>query len=270
MFFDGLLVGQKPSTITRNELVNIANKLNGDTGAMATFMGCSRDKIVWWATKYCIHLERNTYSYWRDAFLEPSAQAAYWAGILSADGCVKKHLKYDYVLDLTMNDKECVYGFRDYLKTNKPIYSRPHYIGKNIKYEFSISSPYLIEDLKSWGIEPRKSRVNKVPEIIRDNDKLLRYWLIGLIDGDGSICCPKIGGVFISVLASEEIVDFCRDKFSDIDPKKYQEKNIEGLYSLRFFGKKAVELYRRIGCEQFGLSRKWDKVRKFMFKKWHH
>jgi hypothetical protein len=126
--------------------------------------------------------------------------------------------------------------------------------------------------LKLWNLEPRKSRFNKVPDCIKGDWNLLSYWLVGLIDGDGSIYVYKdqrgYKNIFITILASKEIIDYV-NKWLKIPCSVNQEKNIDNLFNLKYCGKNSVALYNKI-YKGIGLARKWDKVIPYLNKEWHH
>lgn len=267
MFFDTSF-SKKPPAVSKKEIVELLRNNNYNTNLCAEKLNCSRDKIVWWATKHMIRISRNKYSLNEESFAKPTKESAYWAGLLSSDGTIKKHLKHDFLLEFPNNDRELVEGFKKFLGTEKPI-SAIKREGKKTKYSITVSSPYLIEDLKLWNLEPKKSRVNKIPDCLKGNDELMSYWLVGLIDGDGSIYKTYNGkNVSITILASKEIIDYVGD-WLKIPSSVSQEKDIDNLYNRKFSGKYSVALYNRI-YRGIGLPRKWNRVVPFLHKKWHH
>lgn len=257
------------SSVKNDELANrdVLRSLleNKTTTQIANQLGKSRDAVVWWANGHLLPIKRNKYTHNRDAFSIPSKESAYWAGVLSSDGTIKKHLKYDYILELTSTDESLVKGFSNFLQSNKPVYVKQPDKGR-LQHAVSICCPYIIEDMKLWCIEPRKSKLNKIPDCIRDSE-LIDYWVVGLIDGDGTIC--EQGTSFtISVLASLQIVEYLKNHYA-INGHIYPEKDIENLYSLKYHGKYAVEFYNRV-YRGLGLKRKWDKTLPFIDKAWMH
>lgn len=219
-----------------------------------------------------IFIPRNTYQHNINAFSDCNEFSAYWAGVISADGCVKKHLEHDYLVELTSTDMELTKGFRDFLGSNKPIHERQSENRPKISYCITHSCPFVVDDFKLWNIKPRKSKCNEIPYCIQDNKNLLNCWLIGLIDGDGSVyeSCQKhtnYKNIHIKILASRQILDFIKIKY-DIDKNLYQEKKIENLYTLELCGKSAVSFYNTIYNKNLGLKRKWSKVEKYLNKKW--
>lgn len=250
------------------------------TVKIAKDIGCSRDTVSWWCNRYLIPISRNRYTLNHDAFLNINKESAYWAGLLSADGCVKEARKThinrnNFVLELANNDRELIDGFQKFLKTDKPPYiKKSTEKNKKLSYLLTINSPFIIDDIKLWNLEPRKSRNNKVPDCIKKNDELFKYWLVGLIDGDGSIYIrnsksrkfeKNYKSIAISVLASKEIINYLIEKYPSIRCSVHQEKNINNLYNAKYNGKWAVKLYNEI-YNGVGLKRKWSKVEPFLSK----
>lgn len=260
VFISGLL-SKKIKPISRKDLLSFLDEFNYSTKEVATTIKCNRGMVVYWANKYLINIQRNKYKWNTDCFSKPNPEAAYWAGVLSADGCVKN--KPNNTLDLTSTDKELVDGFRNFLGTDKKIYvyNNPNKENWKTEYRISTSNPYIIEDMKLWNIEPKKSKYNKIPDCIKNNNELLNYWLVGLIDGDGCIREDDDGNISISFLSSKEITEFMLNIFPS--GKSYPKKDCENLFDLRFNGKNAIELYKTI-YKGIGLSRKWDKMIKFV------
>lgn len=243
------------------ELEKLLKRYN--TREIAKRKKCSVDKVIWWASKFLLPVNRHKYEVNHNAFSKPTTLASYYAGLISADGCIKQSgkSKTNMLLELCSTDKILCDGFNKWIGSTKPLYikKRP---GKKTIYSSIISSNYIIEDIKLWNLEPRKSRLNKIPDIIKNDLDMLKYWIVGLIDGDGSICISK-KRLIITILASKEIIIFIKNLFSNINCSMRQEKDIDNLFNLRFSGTYAVKFYKEIYCG-VGLSRKWDKVLNFI------
>ncbi len=272
-FLDTILAPQPPK-VTLDQLLEALEQSNWDTTTAGRCLGGSRDKAIWWAANHLVPIPKGSprYSYNHNAFAVATPQAAYWAGLLAADGCVKTDP--NLAIELTSTDLELVEGFRDFVQTDKPIYERvPKNPPGRKQYSLVVNSPYILEDMKLWNLEPRKSKFTKIPECLMsagpDADSLLNYWIVGLIDGDGCVYNKGDRSIAISLLASEQVVDYVAGRFSDITSRKYREKNIDNLYSLRFTGKHAVLFYKRV-FRGVGLQRKWSKLAPFLYKTWHH
>lgn len=262
---------ERKGSLKRPDRAMLANLLRDkSTSEIAESWGCSRDKVVWWANAYLLRIPRNNYSINSRSFSFITPETAYWAGVMSADGCIKKsgRSRTCMVAELTGIDFPLIDGFRKFVGSDKSLYKRRNENSKMV-YSCVVNDPFIVDDLKLWDVFPRKSKINKVPEIIKMDDSLISQWVVGLIDGDGSIFEINRGtSVIISILASSEVVNFI-ESWSNTPCSKNQEKDIDNLFSLKFSGKNAVSLYKKIYRNK-GLDRKWDKIKPFIDKNWHH
>lgn len=266
-FVDNLFIeasGRKKFLLSRNELLLLLYTYNFSTKKVANKINCSRDKIVWWCKRYLIYLSGNHYNYNHYAFMNANEESAYYAGLLSADGCIKKSgiSKTCYVTELSSNDLTLITGLKRYLGSNKKIYRRSPRGKKNkILKSIIIHSAYIIENLKYWNLEPRKSKRNKVPDIIKGKPNLINTWFMGMIDGDGCIYFNKQRNwsIGVTVLASLEVITFLKEQYNYIQSSILPEKDIDNLYSLNFHGRHAMQLYNTIYNNSLGLKRKWEK-----------
>ncbi len=253
------------TVLDKQTLVSALEKNRFNTTQAAKQLECSPDKIRWWAKRFGVELPLRKHPHNKTAFLFADETSAYLAGVLSADGCVKRsgNSRYRYCLELSMADIEPVQKLKQYCNSTKSIYTRLRGQYKPL-YSFMLECPFVIENLKFWNLKPRKSGHNEIPDIIRNDDKLLGYWLVGLIDGDGSVFLQNKKDPTIIVLASKEIVDFLSEKFSHLNPHIYKHKKSDNLYELRFFNKYAVELCKQICAIDNGLHRKWDTIKRHL------
>lgn len=265
-----LATTQQRTKYSRSDLIRFLETHNYDTTLTASAMGCSRDKVVWWCVRFNITIPNTIYKSDNNAFLEPNKISAYNAGLLSADGCIKKSGKSHtcFVMELASIDKCLIEGLKTYCCSTKPVYCRHRGAAGNDLYEIVINNHYIIENLKHWNLEPRKSKNNKIPAIIKDNRELIGYWIVGLIDGDGSISLFKSKrsthpSIKLNVLASAEVCDFVIE-YLGITPSNYAlHKKIQGLYSITYSKAQSLEIYRKLPHE-IGLSRKWNKFKQFL------
>jgi len=159
-FLSNLIIesqGKKRFSISSGDLKKMLEK-HGSTTSVANEIGCSRDKVIWWCNRYLISPPVNKYDFDHRSFLEVNEQSSYFAGLLSADGCVKYNKTGSWIVELTSNDKELVDNFNNYIKTNKPSYVRKRYNGK-LHYYSVVNSLFIVENLKLWNIKPRKSKI---------------------------------------------------------------------------------------------------------------
>lgn len=121
-----------------------------------------------------------------DAFQEINTpEKAYWIGLLAADGTIDE-VKRAVRLGLKEEDLYMIERFRDFLKSNKPIYTdRKTLNGKVfVSRRFEAISVKIVDDLARVGIFARKSFTLPMPKIPTD---LYSHFIRGYFDGDGCI-----------------------------------------------------------------------------------
>lgn len=245
---------EKP--ISRNQLSEMLQK---DTPShIAKKLNCSPDKVIWWARNYLIEIKNLSYSMNEDVFSYITPESCYYAGLISADGCIK--YKPNAVVELTSSDEQAIIDFKSFMETDKEIYRKKKKNGK-LQYALVINSKKVLEDMKLWNLESKKSKLNKVPEILLDIDRYyLDFWLVGLIDGDGTVCVTK-NTITIGFLASKEICEFISDRYKEFNFHiSYNHKGIDNLCYIRCNSKNAINFYKNVYRGK-GLARKWDKMK---------
>lgn len=112
-------------------------------------------------------------------------EKAYWLGMLTGDGWITDN--NDLGFSLEQNDKELVYKFRDFLQSNHPIYPKNNGLKNDgtssISYEIRLTNKKIISDLRKCGFHNDKTHHMEFPKL---EDKLLSYYMLGLVDSDGS------------------------------------------------------------------------------------
>jgi hypothetical protein len=250
---------------TKEQLrTQLINKLKtSSTESVSQEIGCSRDKIVWWCDRLLVPISREEYYYDHTSFLFPTLEASYCAGILTSDGCIKLNPhKTCPRISLACMDFELVNTLKSFLKTNRPIYTRIHPISKKMIYELECGNSYVLQNLKWWNIKPRKSQKEEIPDIIKTNEECMKQWIVGLIDGDGSIFITKRGSLGLTILASREIIEFL-EKFIPIKGSKRCNVKNTKLYELHWNNHKVVDVRNWLSPKIF-LHRKWNKINEFI------
>ena len=129
---------------------------------------------------------RRTNQIKEDVFDTITEESAYWIGFLLADGNVHHPPKRSKQLNLGLaaRDWEHLEKFKEFVGSNKALY---YY--KNSVF-LSIYSNRIAEKLAEYGIVPRKSKIAKVPSILKNN----RHFWRGMVDGDGWVS-PRPDGL---------------------------------------------------------------------------
>ena len=240
------LINQKDS------ITEIANKTNLDTST-----------IFYIAKENNLMIEKmpplRSPSNWgfNDNYFEDinSEEKAYFVGLIYADGAVRIHDgRYYLSLELTREDAYMVESLANELNCNNKIAIRnrvtPFGYNSFARFE-SCNSKKLLDDLSLFGIIPNKSHNSESFSNIRERipKHLIRHFLRGLIDGDGSISKRYQCNNQNSIVIYQNSKKFCDDfdsllKFSigDCSIKESLMMNNEtGMFHLR---------YRRIGDVQ--------------------
>lgn len=201
-------------------------------------------------------------------FAEMSETNCYWGGFIAADGCIKRGniLK----VKLSCRDTPHLLQFKDALQYEgaHTYQTRVNKSGKiTYSIEVSIRSLQICTDVfKHFGIGPRKTWILKVPDL---PDKLLDAWIVGYIDGDGTVGYYGRKGkqkyLNIIVVGTKSVCEGVRSRFSGVLGENIKNKITcdDGLFRFQISGEKAVVLYKHYKNIQVPkLRRKWSFVPK--------
>lgn len=148
---------------------------------IAKIYGVSRDTVIYCFKRYGLKARpANRIRVNVDSFKNIDDElSAYWLGFIYADG---------YVSD--KNNFEVTLQERDYWHLVK----LKHYLMADVKigykesvkaFRFGFQDKQLVDNLKKWGVHPRKSLTLKYPQFLRED--LHRHFIRGYWDGDGSL-----------------------------------------------------------------------------------
>jgi transposase-like protein len=111
---------------------------------------------------------------------------AYWLGFLYADGC-NYTPNHQVILSLQSSDAEIIEKFKKDLSCDNPL---QHIVRDNNKWKdiarLVVTSQHMSNKLESLGVVQAKTHILKFPTSEQVPEHLLRHWLRGLWDGDGS------------------------------------------------------------------------------------
>lgn len=231
------------NTSSKKELRNLLINLLKDCSPSEISMNldCNEADIIWWCNNLMIQINREKYKYDNNTFLEATEESSYCYGLLTTTG-------YNSNLKLNTTNKYIVEMLKKTLKSNRPIEKK--FINRKQIYSFECDNPFIIENLKLWNLNP-------IPFLINGpfNIELLKYWIIGLIDGNGSIVLYQ-NTLRITILASKQIIEYL---YNILPYGKMNQYNYEKLYELVFLNNNCIELYKWLGdTVNIGLKCKWD------------
>lgn len=180
-------------------------------------------------------------------------EKAYWLGYITADGCIsddKKRRKSGYTYHyhrltfcISKKDRYILESFRYFISGEdiKIQDNTVHAFGK--EYEQSsmkVSSKTITDDLMKHGIMPRKSGNEKPP--IGLPDYLVRHFIRGEFDGDGSVSISSKNLLRITIVGSKNLMEWIKQQFGygsirkDLkSPMLYEFQLYEQSEVLRFY-----------------------------------
>lgn len=194
------------SSKTIEELLNIfPNRSKSSIINRGYFLGLKCD--------YNLRKTERKYKYTvnHNFFSEYNINSCYWAGFISADGWVMTGNTSTLGIKLSIKDYDHLINFKKEIKTDSPLFIKEGIsFGKKTKTcMISIYSKQIISDLReNFNIIPCKTLVNKPPKIDNDLNKL--SFIIGLMDGDGTVYKDKNGYMRIIFLGSYEILEWVK------------------------------------------------------------
>jgi hypothetical protein len=127
-----------------------------------------------------------------DVFDGFSEASCYWAGFIAADGWIVGKTNKYVAIELNAKDSEHLVKLSNLAQREASLYRRSRLrSGKMIEYaRLSLGSRKIADDLRvNFNIVPAKSRILSPPSKIPSN--LIRHYIRGYIDGDGSIGWKK-------------------------------------------------------------------------------
>jgi hypothetical protein len=108
-------------------------------------------------------------------------EKAYWLGFIAGDGDVNDNK--DFRIKIALNKKDILHidKFISFINTQNVTY----YDKKQKTIQIAIYSKKMVEDLKQYGITPKKSFTLQFPSNL--SNKLISHFIRGLFDADGCI-----------------------------------------------------------------------------------
>lgn len=191
-----------------------------------------------------------------EAFSDVNEEAcAYFYGWLLTDGCLSKK---SVSLELSSQDEEILLNLKSYLESSNTIRRRSRVDSRTgntyRQSSFAFSHTTILERLKAFGFESKKSLNEKCPEQLAFN----RHFWRGVIEGDGHIAKNSFR---LEVCGGKELAEafasYCTAICPEYTPKvKMNGKMYVGYVSSKYQIKKILdEIYKE--CN-YKLSRKYQ------------
>lgn len=177
-------------------------------------------------------------------------EKAYWLGFILADGCVHKN---NLIIGLQRGDYLHLKKFADDIGSSHKISIRDDGVS------ICISNKKIVEDLKKYGVVPRKSLIvmpylDIAPEFEAD---LWRGW----IDGDGSIGITRDGKIWFSFLGTMPVCNALKDWCLKYIDSKAKVRKYSSVYTFSLSTSKAVPIIRVLYKDApIYLTRKYERA----------
>ena len=200
-----------------------------------------------------------------DFFTKPNKTNSYWAGFIAADGNVGRK-NNTLTITLSAKDKEHLSKFSSLVSVNyKPrIFRREHNFKAGDFVSFNLSSPQWKSDLsQNFGIEPAKTLNIGFPNTL--NDRCLKAFICGYIDGDGCVYVDKArkNRIQLSTCGTLEMLSRMKEFFETEGKVKFTGEQIystKGIYTFMACGNTAMKILGFLYDEKLPLmERKWSR-----------
>ena len=205
------------------------------------------------------------YSYYENAFQRCTILSAYYGGLLAADGSLEKLPSGSFIMSLKLNkqDRSLVDGLKHFIKFDGPIKlvprSRPQY-SDSMRLRVTVSDRTSSHLKKYYSIVPNKTDILKPPSLFNDN--YIKAFIIGYVDGDGSIFKTARGTIVFSMLGTYPLLKWIKSFIDENFPCEYPS-NITKKYKYtgeyRIEGKRAEVIIDALNKMKLPkLNRKWS------------
>lgn len=182
-------------------------------------------------------------------------ECAYFYGWILTDGCLTKR---SVSIELSSVDEELLLNLKTYLNSSSSIRTRSRLDSRtgNTYHQssFAFSHTTILDRLKQFGLEPRKSLLEKCPDVFKYN----RHFWRGVVEGDGHIAKKSNS---LELCGGPELVEsfanYCKFLVKDYEPTFTMngKMNVVRIRSKDACKLILDELYK--DCE-FKLSRKYN------------
>lgn len=208
------------TTELREKLVGLLKSLKS-IEEVRKEIGCEYDKLMWWINHLVIPYELFIFD---DSmiFNKITEDNSVLIGVLSP---IVTMIKKDTSFNVTGK-----IGLMDFIrkKTNFDVKFKVKRQNNEHgdTYEIKIINPFVIENLKKWGIIIGKNKDFLLPENIIKNNNMLNSLIKGILRSD---CCKYLRNgdnpISVSFQIPPKYSDFLYDKLIDYNPKRLEAKN---------------------------------------------
>ena len=236
----------------RDILISLLKKYN--LTEISNISRYSVHNIVYWCKKLMIATDSLKYD--PSTFLEPTSTSSYVMGILSGDGHIQQRDTHCSIM-LKSTEKYIIEMFRKEVVLNESLCL----IAKQNKMlSFACDNPFIIENIKLWNFNPGSNQ--QIPFLLENNIEMLKYWIVGLIDAQGSILLHD-NSLILSILSSKNVIEHLHHILPYGNLCKHN--SYDNLFVLNFSNHNCLAFYEWLGEKAFrlGLRKKWSIIVKY-------
>jgi hypothetical protein len=269
--------------MTFGDLRVLRREVNDSQGNTRWVCECACGKVIvtrgtrlsYGSTRSC-GCSRRSYSLNTAYFSEPTIRNSYWAGFIAADGCLTRTGALR--IALSIKDREHLEELKSELNFSGPVRDGLTTTPTGRKVAFSCliawSKDMLLDLGRNFNIVERKTLTLVPPD--RLPEPLAEAFIVGLIDGDGSIHIFNYGRrptLRLDVVGTFPVVTWVGERFqrwcgAERRLPRIQKHNGGTYYSLRLQGRNAERVADRLlEVDVPRLYRKWNIAQKMVIDK---
>lgn len=183
---------------------------------------------------------QSKYSYDKTIFTKiDTDEKAYWLGFLYADGYIGKNT---VEFCLAEKDKEMIYLFKKFMKSNHPI--KIKVVNGFKQYRITICSIDLVTQLTNLNCFNNKSLSLEFPSEEIIPEKYINHFMRGYFDGDGCFYISQ-KTAHVSIIGTKEFLLKYKKILENIgmNNNKLRHGNCGKAYELRYGGNKQYKIF---------------------------
>ena len=166
---------------------------------------------------------------------------AYWLGFIAADGYIKSKSKYNNLalgICLSQKDKGHIEKFKNDIEATNPVLDFKENQFGTVNSRIVIVDEHLCQSLIQLGIVEHKSLILTFPTSEQLPKHLVRHFVRGYFDGDGSIKKNGDNDFGVSILGTYEFLSAIKDVYGIENVLRLNKNCSTNSYNLTFGGNK--------------------------------
>ena len=197
--------------------------------------GSTKDVIYKWVQRFDLKRERvvsfrpRKYSLNETFFKNINNEnKAYWLGFIAADGGIRDRKgSRALAIELSIKDEKHLLKLKKNIGYSGPLYYKKARNSGGPSVMLQLASKKMVLDLAEYGIVENKTLTLNPPTNLREN--LIRHWIRGMFDGDGSVSYNKDGYSRGQFFGTKSVIKFIVKNIPSTKTVS-KKKNCQGYY----------------------------------------